>query len=336
MRSKSRSSMAVAVLAQGAMLLPPSAGLANVIAMPQDLWLPGVASAEILLSGPEAGEGRIFLAQSCNGDCTPPGNDTVDPGGNDTVDPGGNDTVDPGGNDTVDPGGNDTVDPGGNDTVDPGGNDTVDPGGNDTVDPGGNDTVDPGGNDTVDTGGNDTVDTGGGKDPPLMIPQPIHEANNPPQGTVLSDRTTDAIAARLSEANITCGGRLPMEYRIDCIRNYYADLAQDLPNTGDYRPVKQALLQAVRQLDAIVRANLDPTAPKIRPNRGNKPDSPRIGPLRAVKPTGAKKAAKAAGQVIAETSLVILRSGEDPTRRTAHYAEISTAMESNLTILRSA
>ena len=320
MRSKSRSSMAVAVLAQGAMLLPPSAGLANVIAMPQDLWLPGVASAEILLSGPEAGEGRIFLAQSCNGDCTPPGNDTVDPGGNDTVDPGGNDTVDPGGNDTVDPGGNDTVDPGGNDTVDPGGNDTVDPGGNDTVDP----------------GGNDTVDTGGGEDPPQMIPQPIHEANNPPQGTVLSDRTTDAIAARLSEANITCGGRLPMEYRIDCIRNYYADLAQDLPNTGDYRPVKQALLQAVRQLDAIVRANLDPTAPKIRPNRGNKPDSPRIGPLRAVKPTGAKKAAKAAGQVIAETSLVILRSGEDPTRRTAHYAEISTAMESNLTILRSA
>ena len=280
MRSKSRSSMAVAVLAQGAMLLPPSAGLANVIAMPQDLWLPGVASAEILLSGPEAGEGRIFLAQSCNGDCTPPGNDTVDPGGNDTVDPGGNDTVDP--------------------------------------------------------GGNDTVDTGGGEDPPQMIPQPIHEANNPPQGTVLSDRTTDAIAARLSEANITCGGRLPMEYRIDCIRNYYADLARDLPNTGDYRPVKQALLQAVRQLDAIVRANLDPTAPKIRPNRGNKPDSPRIGPLRAVKPTGAKKAAKAAGQVIAETSLVILRSGEDPTRRTAHYAEISTAMESNLTILRSA
>ncbi len=320
MRSKSRSSMAVAVLAQGAMLLPPSAGLANVIAMPQDLWLPGVASAEILLSGPEAGEGRIFLAQSCNGDCTPPGNDTVDPGGNDTVDPGGNDTVDPGGNDTVDPGGNDTVDPGGNDTVDPGGNDTVDPGGNDTVDP----------------GGNDTVDTGGGEDPPQMIPQPIHEANNPPQGTVLSDRTTDAIAARLSEANITCGGRLPMEYRIDCIRNYYADLAQDLPNTGDYRPVKQALLQAVRQLDAIVRANLDPSAQKIRPNRGNKPDSPRIGPLRAVKPTGAKKAAKAAGQVIAETSLVILRSGEDPTRRTAHYAEISTAMESNLTILRSA
>ena len=280
MRSKSRSSMAVAVLAQGAMLLPPSAGLANVIAMPQDLWLPGVASAEILLSGPEAGEGRIFLAQSCNGDCTPPGNDTVDPGGNDTVDPGGNDTVDP--------------------------------------------------------GGNDTVDAGGGEDPPQMIPQPIHEANNPPQGTVLSDRTTDAIAARLSEANITCGGRLPMEYRIDCIRNYYADLAQDLPNTGDYRPVKQALLQAVRQLDAIVRANLDPTAPKIRPNRGNKPDSPRIGPLRAVKATGAKKAAKAAGQVIAETSLVILRSGEDPTRRTAHYAEISTAMESNLTILRSA
>ncbi|MGB4826482.1 MAG: hypothetical protein WBP18_04270, partial [Paracoccaceae bacterium] len=239
---------------------------------------------------------RIFLAQSCNGDCTPPGNDTVDPGSNDTVDPGGNDTVDPGGNDTVDPGGNDTVDP----------------------------------------GGNDTVDTGGGEDPPQMIPQPIHEANNPPQGTVLSDRTTDAIAARLSEANITCGGRLPMEYRIDCIRNYYADLAQDLPNTGDYRPVKLALLQAVRQLDAIVRANLDPSAPKIRPNRGNKPDSPRIGPLRAVKATGAKKAAKAAGQVIAETSLVILRSGEDPTRRTAHYAEISTAMESNLTILRSA
>ena len=43
-----------------------------------------------------------------------------------------------------------------------------------------------------------------------------------------------------------------------------------------------------------------------------------------------------AEEVVKETELVILRSGEDPTRRTAHYQEVAEAVDSNLVILRSA
>ena len=40
--------------------------------------------------------------------------------------------------------------------------------------------------------------------------------------------------------------------------------------------------------------------------------------------------------VVKEAEIVILRSGEDPTRRTAHFEDVSAALDSNLVILRSA
>jgi hypothetical protein len=58
--------------------------------------------------------------------------------------------------------------------------------------------------------------------------------------------------------------------------------------------------------------------------------------LRAVAPEAESAALAAAEAVVIETAAVILRSGEDPTRRTAHFQAIAAAVDSNLVILRSA
>lgn len=156
-----------------------------------------------------------------------------------------------------------------------------------------------------------------------------------PNPTGLSDRTTDKIVEILTEANVTCGPT-SAAYQIDCLRAYYGRIADSLPNTGDYAPVKKALKQAEKKLDQIVRNNLDVDAPRIRPNKGNKRDAARLPPLRAVKASALPEAKRQAEAVVKEAELLIVRSGGDPARRKPHYDEIAGAVEDNLVILRSA
>ncbi len=158
----------------------------------------------------------------------------------------------------------------------------------------------------------------------------------PRYGANLNRGTTNDIVHFLNDANKTCNQQIERRYRLDCLRIYYGWIADSLPDNGDYYPIKQAMRRAEMKLDAIVSANVDRTAPTITPRKGYKPYAKKLPPLRAVKKSSVKNAMAQAEAVVKETQLVILRSGEDPTRRTAHYEEVSAALDSNLVILRSA
>ena len=155
-------------------------------------------------------------------------------------------------------------------------------------------------------------------------------------GANLNKGTTKNIVYLLNEANRTCNERIERRYRLDCLRVYYGWIVDSLPDNGDYLPIRQAMRQAEMKLEAIVSANLDRTAPAITPRKGHKPYAKKLPALRAVKKSSVKKAVAQAEAVIKETRIVILRSGGDPTRRTAHYEDVSAALNSNLVILRSA
>ncbi|MEZ5796959.1 MAG: hypothetical protein R3D63_05430 [Paracoccaceae bacterium] len=155
-------------------------------------------------------------------------------------------------------------------------------------------------------------------------------------GTNLNSGTTHDLSAILRTASKTCDRRIEKRYRIDCLRVYYGWVADKLPNTGDYLPIKQAMRTAEKKLSAIVSANVDRSAPVITPREGHKQNAKKTPPLRAVKKSAEKKAIAQAEAVIKETELVILRAGEDPTRRTAHFTEVAQAVDSNLVVLRSA
>ena len=156
-------------------------------------------------------------------------------------------------------------------------------------------------------------------------------------GAALNSGTTRAIVKIIEDANRTCGAaQMAAQYRVDCLRVYYGWVADKLPDTGDYVPVKKAMKQAEARLDRIVRANLDPGQEAITPKEGYKKNAKRLPPVRAVKKSATRKAARQAEAVVKETELLILRSGEDPARRTPHFTAVAEAVDDNLVILRSA
>ena len=125
-------------------------------------------------------------------------------------------------------------------------------------------------------------------------------------------------------------------YQIDCIQLHYKRIAAQIPSNGDYRDVKAALENASRELEKIVVANQDRSAAVLDIRERGKPEAPVAGSVRAIKADRLNAANRAAAAIIQETALVILRSGEIPTRRNIHYASIAKAVTSNLVVLRSA
>lgn len=155
-------------------------------------------------------------------------------------------------------------------------------------------------------------------------------------GEAINSGVTRDVVRILEGANATCEREIDLRFRIDCLRIYYLKVAERLPDTGDYLPIKQAMLDAAAKLDAIVAANLDTATPPIRPREGHKPAAKRLPPIRPVKPEAAAAAAAQAAEVVKETELIIIRSGGDPARRTEAYTDVAAAVEDNLVILRSA
>lgn len=158
-----------------------------------------------------------------------------------------------------------------------------------------------------------------------------------PTGESLNSGVTKEIVKIIEGATKTCGSEMiDPRYRIDCLRIYYEKVADRLPDTGDYLPVKKAMLDAAAKLDAIVTANLDERTAPIRPREGHKSMAKRLPPVRPVKADMAEIALAQAAAVVEETELIIIRSGGDPARRTEHYTAVAAAVEDNLVILRSA
>jgi hypothetical protein len=159
---------------------------------------------------------------------------------------------------------------------------------------------------------------------------------DPQPGQVINKGVTKAIVKILQGADQTCGTRIDLRYRIDCLRLYYLKVAANLPESGDYLPIKKAMLDAADKLDAIVIQYQDDMVPPLRLREGHKPMAKRLPPVRAVKEAFAETAAAEAARVVEETELIIIRSGGDPARRTQAYTDVAAAVEENLVILRSA
>lgn len=161
-------------------------------------------------------------------------------------------------------------------------------------------------------------------------------SGDPRPGENLNDGVTKGIVKILKGANGTCDRTIELRYRIDCLRLYYLKVAANLPDRGDYLPIKRAMLDAAAKLDAIVTKYEDDSAPAIRPREGHKSGAKRLPQVRPVKEAFAEAAAVEAARVVEETELIIIRSGGDPARRTPHYTDVAAAVEENLVILRSA
>lgn len=160
----------------------------------------------------------------------------------------------------------------------------------------------------------------------------------------LSTRATGSLVKFLADADRTCKDMRAVRgqqiddnlYRIDCYRVMYRDIAEGMSTTGEYAPIRRALLDASDKLDGIVMANIDADAPTVRVRERAAAAASATEPLRAIRKERQRAAETQAAAVLQETAIVILRAGEIPTRRTVHYARVSAAVEENLAVLRSA
>lgn len=84
---------------------------------------------------------------------------------------------------------------------------------------------------------------------------------SPQLGHIINTGITKGIVKILQGADKTCDPRIDLRYRIDCLRLYYLKVAANLPESGDYLPIRKAMLDAAAKLDAIVTKYEDDMAP---------------------------------------------------------------------------
>jgi hypothetical protein len=101
------------------------------------------------------------------------------------------------------------------------------------------------------------------------------------------------------------------------------------------REAKRILRRASRQLAAIVSTYEDEDAAVLEVSPNVNPRFKKRRTYRAVKKADLPKAMAKANAVVTEAATQLLRSAENSERRYAHYQQISAAVDSTKTLLRS-
>jgi hypothetical protein len=165
--------------------------------------------------------------------------------------------------------------------------------------------------------------------------------NNGPSGLGRPDRPvqnerldTDRIVQDLQSIRRECR-RYDEVYRIDCLRQGIDMTIARMANRPENREAKQILRRASRQLASIVSTYEDRSAPQIEVPRSANPRFKTRRTYRAVKRSALPKAMAKANAVVKEAATQLLRSAENSERRYAHYQQISVAVDSTKTLLRS-
>jgi len=159
-------------------------------------------------------------------------------------------------------------------------------------------------------------------------------SNDSQVGIHLSTAMTHKVVLDLNSMRKECG-HYDEAYRIDCLRQGIDMLAASLPDNSEYRDVKRILKKAGGKLGRIVDTYQDSSKPKLdAPANAN----PRFRTRRhytAIRRAAEPEAMAKAQKVIDEAATQLLRSSENSELRYAHYQQISAAVDSTKTLLRS-
>lgn len=153
--------------------------------------------------------------------------------------------------------------------------------------------------------------------------------------TEVSNAGTTAVTAAIQAVYSFCSSADQTEYLVDCLGAGLADVADKLPDTGDYAEAQAILEDASAKLRALARANASNTLPRARlaGKVNNKPvRTKRLTPVKteAVSSTGQQAAA-----ILQEAETLLLRSAANSDRRKVHYAQMAKAVGSETVLLRS-
>jgi hypothetical protein len=153
-------------------------------------------------------------------------------------------------------------------------------------------------------------------------------------GTV-SNQATERVTRSIEGVYAFCLSVGQQEYLVDCLGAGLADLADELPNTGDYAEAKVILENAAVKLRALAQANASPTLPKARLSGTINNTPVRTKRLTPVKTEAVSSTAVQAAAILEEAETLLLRSTSNSDRRKVHYAQMAQAIGSQKILLRS-
>lgn len=151
----------------------------------------------------------------------------------------------------------------------------------------------------------------------------------------INSRGTASIAAQIDRIKDTCD-RVNENYRLHCLVLELQQVAAAIPPDGEYAPVRAALTEATRGLQALVDAAEDTAQPRIRTRVGGRPAAPLTAPITAIRPDAVPRATAEAERLLDEATTVLLRSAGNSARRQAAFQPIAQAIDSTKVLLRSA
>lgn len=177
--------------------------------------------------------------------------------------------------------------------------------------------------------------------PPQFVPPPVGSVGPvfvPPIAVTapdLNEEVTQAIEKQLLAAHNLCR-RLPAEeYTIDCLGDALAQIARQMPATGEYAEARAIIDQTARKLRDLARKNASNDLPRgyLRsPGAEKKKLSSALTPVRT---DTLQQTNKAATAILEEAETRLLRSAENSAARKVHYQRIAVAVGSNKVLLRS-
>lgn len=180
-------------------------------------------------------------------------------------------------------------------------------------------TVDhPRGDNDKDKGGRDISNDGRGTEHEMRLNRP----------------TTSKIVLDLASVRRECGGYDEV-YRIDCLRQGIDMIVSSLPDNSEYRDAKLILKQTSSRLARIVTTYQDTAAPRLEVPADANPRFKKRRKYTAIQREAVPEAMAKAQKAVEEATTALLRSSENSQRRYVHYQEISVAVDSTKTLLRS-
>ena len=161
------------------------------------------------------------------------------------------------------------------------------------------------------------------KDRPDFIP--------PSTGTDIADTVVEG----LESAKEFCEQLADKQYTVDCIAERLAEVARQMPNTGEYAEARAAIMKASKKLHALAVSNKSSTAPRGRASRAGPNPVRTTRPLTPVSLDRLEQVKVEATKILAEAETVLLRSAASSESRQINYTRIAEAVGSNKVLLRS-
>ncbi|MEL6523785.1 MAG: hypothetical protein AAFQ66_22605 [Pseudomonadota bacterium] len=147
---------------------------------------------------------------------------------------------------------------------------------------------------------------------------------------------TNLIIRMIEDASDRCD-RVINIYQIDCVRSEYSRISKLLPSSGAYSDVQEAMADAARDLERLVRATRDRDQRRARVRLPARPTDPRNrnARLRPTSPQMLGRAQAQAAAIIDEARTQLIRAAANSDKRKTHFQKVAQAMNSSKVLLRS-